>query len=114
MCQLNPDSNEKGGLIGTAYAVRDMMQIVDAIEDDGLLRYFGRPVNLPAFWCSRTDDLGTSYGTIIGATAAAMFPDRVGKVLLDSVVNPHERYNYLYVDKPGFLPTIVQMLTSTI
>ena len=32
-----------GGLIGTAFTARDMMQIVDAIETDGMLRYWGKP-----------------------------------------------------------------------
>lgn len=69
---------EMMGLIGTAFVVRDMMKIVDALKEDGLLRYWGM-----------------SYGTILGATAAAMFPDRMDKVLLDAVGNPHEYYNEL-------------------
>ncbi|WDK12888.1 hypothetical protein CGRA01v4_04169 [Colletotrichum graminicola] len=75
-CYLNPESRETGSRIGTAYTVRDMMQIVDAVQEDGLLRYFG-----------------TSYGTIIGATAAAMFPERVKAVVLDGAVSPHEWYH---------------------
>ncbi|KAK2001056.1 hypothetical protein LX36DRAFT_668266 [Colletotrichum falcatum] len=75
-CYLNPESRETGSRIGTAYTVRDMMKIVDAVQEDGLLRYFG-----------------TSYGTIIGATAAAMFPERMKSVVLDGVVNPHEWYH---------------------
>lgn len=30
-----------GGLVGTAFAVRDMMQVVDALDEDGLLRFWG-------------------------------------------------------------------------
>ena len=37
--------------------------------------------------------LGISYGTIIGAVVAAMFPDRMDKLILDSVVNPHEYFH---------------------
>lgn len=33
---------------------------------------------------------GFSYGTLLGATAAAMFPDRVGRVILDAVVDADE------------------------
>jgi len=34
-------NGEIGGLIGTAFTARDLMRIVDAVEDDGLLRYWG-------------------------------------------------------------------------
>lgn len=33
--------NETGNLIGTAFVARDMMRIVDALGEDGLLRYWG-------------------------------------------------------------------------
>lgn len=55
--------------------VRDMMQIVDALGEDGMLR----------FW-------GVSYGSLLGSTAVAMFPDKVDKIILDGVVNPFEYY----------------------
>lgn len=51
------------------------MQIVDALGEDGLLRYWG-----------------FSYGTALGATVAAMFPKRMDKVVLDGVLNPHQYY----------------------
>jgi pimeloyl-ACP methyl ester carboxylesterase len=45
-----------------------MLEIVDALGEDQL-----------QYW-------GISYGTILGQTFAGMFPDRVGRVLLDSTV----------------------------
>ncbi|KAL2868904.1 alpha/beta hydrolase [Aspergillus lucknowensis] len=75
-CFNFPGFRQRGSLIGTAFAARDLLQIVDAIEDDGLLRYYG-----------------TSYGTVLGATFAAMFPDRVDRLILDGVLNPHEYFN---------------------
>lgn len=33
---------ETGALVGTAFTARDMMQIVDALGEDGMLRFFGR------------------------------------------------------------------------
>ncbi|KNG89214.1 hypothetical protein ANOM_002152 [Aspergillus nomiae NRRL 13137] len=65
-------------LVGTAFVARDMMQIVDALGEDGKLRYWG-----------------ISYGTVLGATVASMFPDRMDKVILDGVQNPHEYYHGL-------------------
>lgn len=66
-------ANETGTLIGTAFTARDMMEIVDALGEDGLLRYYG--------W---------SYGTALGSYAAAMFPERVERMVLDGNVNPHD------------------------
>lgn len=41
---------EKGGdigeLLGTAFVARDLMRIVDALGEDGLLRYWGKKENL--------------------------------------------------------------------
>ena len=60
--------NSTGRFVGTAFVARDMLAIVDALNEDGLLRFWGR-----------------SYSTVLGQTFAAMFPDRVGRILLDSV-----------------------------
>ncbi|KAH6855508.1 TAP-like protein-domain-containing protein [Chaetomium sp. MPI-CAGE-AT-0009] len=60
-----------GDLVGMAFTARDMLQIVDALGEDGSI----------------------SGGTTLGATAAAMFPDRVDKVILDGVMNAHEYYH---------------------
>lgn len=35
---------------------------------------------------------GMSYGTLLGATFAAMYPDRVGRLILDGVVDPADHY----------------------
>ncbi|KAH6885292.1 TAP-like protein-domain-containing protein [Thelonectria olida] len=67
--------NETGRFVGTAFVARDVMQIVDALDEDGMLRYWG-----------------VSYGTVLGETTAAMFPKRIDKMVLDGVVNPYEYY----------------------
>lgn len=36
---------------------------------------------------------GMSYGTALGATVAAMFPDRIDRIVLDGNLNMHEYYN---------------------
>jgi pimeloyl-ACP methyl ester carboxylesterase len=60
------DSSEKNGEIGSP----------EAVEEDKSLDTKGKLV----YW-------GFSYGTLLGATFAAMFPDRVGRVILDGVVD---------------------------
>ena len=64
--------NDTGRYIGTGSVACDMMEIVDALDEDGLLRYYG--------W---------SYGSALGDYVAAMFPDRVERMVLDGNVNPH-------------------------
>ncbi|KAL4878414.1 TAP-like protein-domain-containing protein [Aspergillus karnatakaensis] len=75
-CYNYPGFQEKGSLVGTAFSARDLMQIVDAVEPDGLLRYWG-----------------ISYGTALGATVAALFPDRIERIVLDAVMNLHQFFN---------------------
>ncbi|EEU34243.1 uncharacterized protein NECHADRAFT_85518 [Fusarium vanettenii 77-13-4] len=65
--------NKTGQFLGTSFVARDMMQIVDALDEDGMLRYWG-----------------ISYGTYLGAVAANMFPDKIDKMMLDAVVNPFD------------------------
>ncbi|TKX22653.1 hypothetical protein C1H76_5107 [Elsinoe australis] len=79
--QLDADTcfmvqNETGSFIGTGFTARDFMQVVDALDADGLLRFWGQ-----------------SYGTLLGATLAAMYPDRIERMILDGVVDPIE-YTY--------------------
>ncbi|KAF2224730.1 Alpha/Beta hydrolase protein [Elsinoe ampelina] len=64
-----------GQLIGTSFVAQDMLQIVEALNEDGLLR----------FW-------GFSYGTVLGSTFASMYPDKVEKMILDGNVNIDEWY----------------------
>ncbi|KAL1745843.1 Alpha/Beta hydrolase protein [Schizophyllum fasciatum] len=66
--------------VGTAATVRDMVAIADVLEPDTKINYYG-----------------ASYGTIIGATFVNMFPDRVGRVVIDGVVDPQ-----LYAGAPGY------------
>jgi pimeloyl-ACP methyl ester carboxylesterase len=66
-------NEDVGSFLSTTFVARDMLSIVDALGEDGMLR----------FW-------GTSYGTFLGQTFAAMFPDRIDRMFLDSVVDPHD------------------------
>ncbi|KAF8335935.1 TAP-like protein-domain-containing protein [Cantharellus anzutake] len=66
--QMNGDNLE---FVGTAAVVRDIIAMADAYDGDGSLVYY---------W-------GFSYGTVIGAYLVNMFPDRVGHVVIDGVVN---------------------------
>ncbi|KAG9119699.1 hypothetical protein FRC07_005140 [Ceratobasidium sp. 392] len=67
--------------VGSAAAVRDMVAIHDILEGPE------KPVD---YW-------GLSYGTIIGVYFVNMFPDRVGRVVLDGVVDP-----VYWANKPAY------------
>ncbi|KAK0750047.1 TAP-like protein-domain-containing protein [Schizothecium vesticola] len=86
VCATKNKNSPNGTLIGTAFVVRDMMNIVDALGEDGKLR----------FW-------GLSYGTVLGMTAAAMFPDRIDRLVLDGVVNVHNYYERFGIDADQLL-----------
>ncbi|KEP51999.1 putative hydrolase [Rhizoctonia solani 123E] len=58
--------------IGTAAGVRDMIAMHDVLEGPS------KPID---YW-------GISYGTVIGIYFVNMFPERVGRVVLDGVVDP--------------------------
>lgn len=51
----------------------------------------------------RTNFLGVSYGTYLGATYAARFPHRVGRMVLDSVVGPWSWYDFDVVQSRALL-----------
>jgi hypothetical protein len=55
-------SDKHGSLIGTAFVVRDMMRIVDALDEDGMLRFWGnaRPHSDIRFKPKKTDICGTT------------------------------------------------------
>lgn len=70
-----------GSLIGTAFLARDMLEIVDSLGEDGLLRYYGH-----------------SYGTVLGSYFAVMFPDRVERMVLDANLDPTDYRDGTYGD----------------
>lgn len=66
----------------TSVVVKDLATILDAYVASPAGRNVTDP-SLLNYW-------GFSYGTIIGQTFASVFPDRVGRVVLDGVVNPYD------------------------
>jgi len=46
-CADYPEALKRGPLIDSSFTARDAMKIVDAVEEDGLLRYYGSSRPLP-------------------------------------------------------------------
>ncbi|CAE7104435.1 unnamed protein product [Rhizoctonia solani] len=61
--------------VGTVAVAKDMARIAEALGEGGL-----------NYW-------GYSYGTILGSTFAALFPDLVNRMVLDGVSNAESYYN---------------------
>ncbi|MFF4274212.1 alpha/beta hydrolase [Streptomyces sp. NPDC001536] len=71
--------------LSTEQTVRDM---------DAIRTALGEP---------RTNFLGVSYGTYLGAAYAARFPHRTGRMVLDSVVGPWDPYDFDVIQSRALL-----------
>lgn len=94
LCQSKDARIGGGSILGhatTAHVAQDMVSIVDAwdrwIEARGLAPNALR--GKLVYW-------GFSYGTYLGATFAKMFPDRVGRLVLDGVVDADQYGTFLF------------------
>ena len=93
--KLDGDGSNIRAFMSTASVARDMVQIVDSIEE---LRLHEFPhgdhsersqllMHASISENAKLQFMGFSYGTHLGNTFASMFPDRVGKMILDGVVD---------------------------
>ncbi|KAF2477666.1 alpha/beta-hydrolase [Lindgomyces ingoldianus] len=79
----NKDTQAKYG--GTAAVAQDMLHFIELQNIQ-----YGHPGNEAKLWY-----YGVSYGTVLGQTFAALFPDRVGRMILDGNVFGVEHYTGL-------------------
>ncbi|KAF2486401.1 proteinase [Neohortaea acidophila] len=94
-CKQSPGA-ANGDLIGTAFTARDFMQVVEALDEDGLIYYHG-----------------FSYGTVLGMTIAALFPDKIGGMVLDGNVNVYQYYRNSYVGQYLDTDKVFSLFCST-
>lgn len=74
--------NSSGLHISTPAVAQDMLTFAKAEQ-----RLAGKPEDQAEVWY-----YGMSYGTVLGATFASLFPQNVGRVILDGVVDAQDYY----------------------
>ncbi|PYH46475.1 alpha/beta-hydrolase [Aspergillus saccharolyticus JOP 1030-1] len=74
--------------VTTPAVARDLLTFTEAEAEMA-----GRSPSAAKLWC-----YSMSYGTVIGSTFASMFPDRVGRMVLDGVLNAEQYYNNYWTD----------------
>ncbi|KAH8691642.1 TAP-like protein-domain-containing protein [Talaromyces proteolyticus] len=106
----DPNSEAIGEHVNTSPVARDMLEITERHaewrekqgleqqrEEDRINGYNpGQTIASRTRWNRGEEKVlywGRSYGTVLGATFAAMYPDRVGRVVLDGVVDLHKYYS---------------------
>jgi pimeloyl-ACP methyl ester carboxylesterase len=74
---------DAGPHMATATVAKDMLSIVDAYSRSAEGKKCEGNASLVNYW-------GFSYGTFLGQTFASLFPARVGRYVLDGVVDPDD------------------------
>ncbi|KAH8732789.1 TAP-like protein-domain-containing protein [Phaeosphaeriaceae sp. PMI808] len=104
----------------TAIVARDMLEIIekhaayvaevlDQSTAKGCRRSYEPDSALYTPSEAKLDYWGFSYGTFLGSTFASMFPERVGRVILDGVVSS---YDYLHTLDNGSLTDSQKVMDS--
>ncbi|KAF9544545.1 hypothetical protein CPC08DRAFT_716471 [Agrocybe pediades] len=94
-----PFANDSVEGISRSWARGRLMGRLAAETDDGYLRHINTDQTahdmlriVEAHGRSKIQYWGFSYGSVLGATFAAMFPDRIGRLVIDGVVDSEDYY----------------------
>ncbi|KAF7675003.1 alpha beta hydrolase fold-1 [Alternaria burnsii] len=101
--QEGPDIKQ---YMATAFVARDMLEITEKhaeyVANEVTRKAAQKAGKRPGYYNStyvpgksKLQYWGFSYGTLLGSTFASMFPDRVGRLILDGVVSSYDYQNSL-------------------
>ncbi|GIZ44686.1 hypothetical protein CKM354_000787700 [Cercospora kikuchii] len=86
----NPGTSPIANFSSSAMVARDLVEFVERHAEWGVKQSTGVPLNHAIKWTKGEEPIllhGASYGTLLGATLAAMQPHRVKRFYLDGVVD---------------------------
>lgn len=99
----NAVKNESHGYYVTTPAVaHDLLTFIEAEAE-----LAGQPPSDAKLWA-----YGISYGTVTGSTFASMFPDRVGRMILDGVLNAEQYYDNDWRDNVDQMDEAIDKFSS--
>lgn len=91
-----------GYYVTTPAVAQDLLTFVEAEAEAA-----GQLPSDAQLWC-----YGVSYGTVIGTTFASMFPDRVGRMILDGVLNAEKYYKNDWRDNVDQMDETMEKFSS--
>lgn len=101
-CNDAVKSEPYGYYVTTPAVAHDLLTFIEAEA-----KVAGQSPSDARLWC-----YGISYGTVIGTTFASMFPDRVGRMVLDGVLDAEQYYDNDWRDGIDQIDAAVEKFTS--
>ncbi|KAJ6542151.1 Alpha/Beta hydrolase protein, partial [Mycena vulgaris] len=86
-----PTESARFQLLGTLAKNRDTEKFLQHITTDNVARDMLRITE--AFGFEKLQYWGISYGTVLGATFASLFPEKVGRIIIDGVMDGEAWYS---------------------
>lgn len=96
------NTSPHGYYVTTPAVAHDLLTFIEAEAEVA-----GQSPSDATLWC-----YGISYGTVIGTTFASMFPDRVGRMILDGVMNAEQYYDNDWRDNVDQMDEAMEIFSS--